>query len=185
MVTQTNTNYDLLVLCVTCEQRPLVYHEKQRPLVPPRKICPHDKSAIIIEIFTKNLKLRLSSMRTSRKTDFQKLKITLVTMTYHSQRPQCPSLPSCSLVLILSYTILSYPILSHSIPSILSHLIFSCLILSHPIPSILSHLISSYLILSHPIPSYPISSYPILSHPISSYPIPSYPILSYPILSHL
>ena len=31
-------------------------------------------------------------MRTSRKTDFRKLKITLVTMTYHSQRPQCPSL---------------------------------------------------------------------------------------------
>ena len=31
-------------------------------------------------------------MRTSRKTDFWKLKITLVTMTYHSQRPQCPSL---------------------------------------------------------------------------------------------
>ena len=29
-------------------------------------------------------------MRTSRKTDFRKLKITLVTMTYHSQRPQCP-----------------------------------------------------------------------------------------------
>ena len=31
-------------------------------------------------------------MRTSRKTDFRKLKITLVTMTYHNQRPQCPSL---------------------------------------------------------------------------------------------
>ena len=31
-------------------------------------------------------------MRTSRKTDFRKLKITLVTLTYHSQRPQCPSL---------------------------------------------------------------------------------------------
>ena len=100
MVTQTNTNYDLLVLCVTCEQRPLVYHEKQRPLVSPRKMfmCPYDKSAIIIEIyffiFTKNLRSRLQSVRTSRKTDFRKLKITLVTMTYHSQRPQCPSLSS-------------------------------------------------------------------------------------------
>ena len=31
-------------------------------------------------------------MRTSRKTDFGKLKINLVSMTYHSQRPQCPSL---------------------------------------------------------------------------------------------
>ena len=39
MVKQTNTNYDLLVLCVACELRPLVYHEKQRPLVSPRKIC--------------------------------------------------------------------------------------------------------------------------------------------------
>ena len=49
---QTNTDYDLLVLCVPCEERPLVYHEKQRPLVSPRKmlICPYDKSAIIIEI---------------------------------------------------------------------------------------------------------------------------------------
>ena len=65
MVTQTNTNDDLLVLCVNCEQRPLVYHEKQRPLVTPRKMfmCPYDKSAIIIEIcffnFTKNLRSRL------------------------------------------------------------------------------------------------------------------------------
>ena len=31
-------------------------------------------------------------MRTSRKTDFRKLKITLVSMTYPGQRPQCPSL---------------------------------------------------------------------------------------------
>ena len=31
-------------------------------------------------------------MRTSRKTDFRKLKITLVSMTYYNQRPQCPSL---------------------------------------------------------------------------------------------
>ena len=31
-------------------------------------------------------------MRTSRETDFRKLKITSVTMTYHSQHPQRPSL---------------------------------------------------------------------------------------------
>ena len=31
-------------------------------------------------------------MRTYRKTDFRKLKIALVVRTYHSQRPQCPSL---------------------------------------------------------------------------------------------
>ena len=30
-------------------------------------------------------------MRASRKTDFWKLNITLVSMTYHNQRPQCPS----------------------------------------------------------------------------------------------
>ena len=62
----TNTNYDLLVPCVACEQRPLVCHEKQRPLVSPRKkfMCPYDKSAIIVEIcfffnFSKNLRSRL------------------------------------------------------------------------------------------------------------------------------
>ena len=72
MVTQTNINYDLLVLCVTCGQRPLVYHEKQRPLVSPRNVWTFRKT----------------------ETDFRKLKITLVTMTYHNQRPQWPSLSS-------------------------------------------------------------------------------------------
>ena len=76
MVTQTNTNYDLLVLCVTCEQRPLVYHEKQQTSCIP----------------TKNVYVSLRQIRHLRKTDFRKLKITLVTMTYHRQRPQCPSL---------------------------------------------------------------------------------------------
>ena len=38
-------------------------------------------------------------MRTSQKTNFRKLKITLVTMTYHNQHPQVSlSVPSCSLV---------------------------------------------------------------------------------------
>ena len=65
MVTQTNTDYDLLVLCITCEQRPLAYHEKQRLLVSLRQMfmCPYNKSAIIIEIcffnFTRNLRSRL------------------------------------------------------------------------------------------------------------------------------
>ena len=40
----------------------------------------------------KNLRSRLQSVRTSQKTDFRKLKITLMFMTYQSQRPQCPSL---------------------------------------------------------------------------------------------
>ena len=31
-------------------------------------------------------------MRTSRKTDFRKLKITLVALPYPGQYPQCPSL---------------------------------------------------------------------------------------------
>ena len=31
-------------------------------------------------------------MQTSRNTDFRKLKITLVALTYPGQRPQCPSL---------------------------------------------------------------------------------------------
>ena len=38
VVTQTDTNCDLLVLCIPCEQRPLVYHEKQKPIVLPRQI---------------------------------------------------------------------------------------------------------------------------------------------------
>ena len=42
-------------------------------------------------------------MLTSRKTDFRKLKITLVTMTYHSQRPQCPSLSPHVLLLELMF----------------------------------------------------------------------------------
>ena len=46
----------------------------------------------LLFISTKNLRSRLQSVWTSRKTDFRKLKITLVTMTYHSQRLQCPSL---------------------------------------------------------------------------------------------
>ena len=40
-------------------------------------------------------------MRTSLETDSWKLKITLVTMTYHSQHPQCPSLSPHVLLLSL------------------------------------------------------------------------------------
>ena len=49
-------------------------------------------------------------MRTSRKTDFRKLKISLVTMTYHSQRPQCPSLSPHVLVikLVTNFTLFCY-----------------------------------------------------------------------------
>ena len=41
----------------------------------------------------------------SRKTDFRKLKITLVSMTYHNQRPQCPSL---SPHVLLNFAIFKY-----------------------------------------------------------------------------
>ena len=40
-------------------------------------------------------------MWTSRKTDFRKLKITLVTMTYHTQRPECPCLSPHVLLIML------------------------------------------------------------------------------------
>ena len=39
-------------------------------------------------------------MRTSWKRDFRKLKITLVTMTYHSQRPQAGYAPGKECVLL-------------------------------------------------------------------------------------
>ena len=42
-------------------------------------------------------------MRTSWKTDFRKLKITLATMTYHSQRPRCPSLSPHVLLILYSH----------------------------------------------------------------------------------
>ena len=44
-------------------------------------------------------------MRTSRKTDFRKLKITLVTMTYHSQHPQFLSLSPHVFLVFLNPTL--------------------------------------------------------------------------------
>ena len=44
---------------------------------------------------------------TSRKTDFRKLKKTLVTMAYHSQHPQCPSLLPHVLLLRLKSSVLA------------------------------------------------------------------------------
>ena len=41
-------------------------------------------------------------MRTSRKTYFRKLKITLVGLRYPGQRPQCPSLSPHVLLLLLN-----------------------------------------------------------------------------------
>ena len=56
---------------------------------------------------TQNLRARQNCLRTSRKTDFRQknetsagLKITFVGMTYPGQRPEFPSVPSCSLVRI-------------------------------------------------------------------------------------
>ena len=90
MVTQTNTNAnDLLFLCVHCEQRPLVSQTKN-VFMSPRPIC---HLITLNFFFTENLRWRLYSMRTSRKTDFRKLKITLVAWAYPGQRPQWSSLP--------------------------------------------------------------------------------------------
>ena len=50
-------------------------------------------------------------MRTSRKTDFRKLKIALVTMIYHNQRPQCPSL-SHHVLLVKPLIMLHFEIIS-------------------------------------------------------------------------
>ena len=75
-------------------------------------LCPHEKrfcvpttnapfNIIKIFFFTDNLRPRLYYMRTSQKTDFRKLKITLVGSTYPGRCPQCPSVSlsvsSCSL----------------------------------------------------------------------------------------
>ena len=49
-------------------------------------------------------------MRTFRKTDFRKLKITLVTVTYHSQRPQCPSLSPHVLLSVLVAVPIQVPV---------------------------------------------------------------------------
>ena len=48
VVTQTNTNYDLLFLCVHCEQRPLVSPRLKNVFVSPRPILPFN---IILKIF--------------------------------------------------------------------------------------------------------------------------------------
>ena len=70
-------------------------------------LYPHEKCLGVPTInpplslnFTKNLRSKLYSVRTSRETDLEKLKITLVTMTYHSQHPQCPSLSRHVLLLV-------------------------------------------------------------------------------------
>jgi hypothetical protein len=111
--------------------------------------------------------------------------------------------------LILSNSILSYPILYPILPfpivscCILSYPVISCRILSYPFVSypilsyrivlyrIVSHRIVSYRIVSNRILSYPvipivscrILSYPIVSFRILLYRIVSYPILSYPIVT--
>ena len=109
MVTQTNVNYDLLALCVTCEQRPLECHQKQRPLVSPRKMfmCPYDKSAIIIEIcffnFTKKL---ISSFRVVIRPNVSENRLPETKNNFSDYDISQPtpsvslSVPSCSLVQI-------------------------------------------------------------------------------------
>ena len=80
---QTNTNDDLLVLCVPYEQK---------LLASPRKIflCPYDQSAIIIEIciFAGNFSLiEVVLYADVSKNRFLKLKITLMGWTYPGQPP--------------------------------------------------------------------------------------------------
>ena len=50
VVTQTNTNYDLLLLCIPAS-RDLLYTTKSRDLLYHHEkcLCPHDKSAIILK----------------------------------------------------------------------------------------------------------------------------------------
>ena len=72
----------------------LLYTMKNRDFLYPHEKClcvPTTNPPLSLN-FTKNLRSRLYSVRTSRETDFRKLKITLVTMTCHSQHPQFPSL---------------------------------------------------------------------------------------------
>ncbi|GAB5357501.1 hypothetical protein AAMO2058_000380100 [Amorphochlora amoebiformis] len=106
----------------------------------------------------------------------------------------------CTCRILLSYPILSYPIIfpiaahGYSYPILSYQIPYCCtcrIFLFYPLPysPILSYPILSYHLFSYPILSYhrlscPIPSYPILSYPILSYPILSYPILSYPILSY-
>ena len=106
MVTQTNTNYDLLALCVACEQRPLVYHEKQRLLVSPRKMfmCPYDKSTIIIEIcffnFTKNPQIEVVIRADVSENRLPETKNNFSDYDISQPTPSASlSVPSCSLAL--------------------------------------------------------------------------------------
>ena len=78
-------------------------------------------------------------MQTSRKTDFRKLKITLVTMTYHSQHPHCPSLFP-HVLLKPQYEICSVPL--HYFKSLLKKILFQNI--KFP-----SNLINAYNVLLH------------------------------------
>ena len=107
-------------------------------------LCPHEKHFCVpatnppfhiikIFFFTGNLRSKLYSVWTSRKTDFRKRKITLVASTYPGQRPQCPSLSPH--VLLMENTItLGNETLSgrrhhqdHAYGTIQNHSCFSCL----------------------------------------------------------
>ena len=106
MVTQTNTKYDLLVLCQLCEQRPIFYTTKSRDLLYPHEKClcvPTTNPLLSLKFaFTLKTSDRGCNLCGRLGKDFRKLKITLVSMTYPGQRPRCPSL-SPHVLLILSF----------------------------------------------------------------------------------
>ena len=96
MVTQTNTNYNLLVLCVPCEQR--------LPCVPTNPTT-NPPLSLKFSFFTDNLgSVEVVLYAYVSENSFLNLKIAVVGLTYPGQRPQCPSLSPHFLLL---YCILS------------------------------------------------------------------------------
>ena len=128
-------------------------------------------------------------MRTSRKTDFRKLKITLVTMTYHSQRPQCPSLAPHVLLFQRQWSechLLEKTLCGESKRKTVPYHIISCNIIpyhiiSYHIISIISYHIMSYHTISH----HHIISYHVISYHIISYHTIPYHTIPYHIISYL
>ena len=78
----------------TTKSRDLLYTHEKCLCVPTTNPPLSLKFAFLISLKT--------SDRTSRKTDFRKLKITLATMTYHRQHPQWPSLSPHVLLTVLA-----------------------------------------------------------------------------------
>ena len=101
MVTQTNTNDDLLVLCVTYEQRPLVYHENKDLLYPHEKcLCvPTTNPPLSLKFaFLSSLKIsdrgcnpcgRLGKQTSGKKKNFSVYDISQPTPSVSLSDPSC------------------------------------------------------------------------------------------------